>query len=54
MFKRESERRKVDENRGKKNMLLPLPRTSRGRRRPTVPFKTTPFGRSLIFSLNNV
>jgi hypothetical protein len=26
------------------NLLLPLPRVSRGRRRPTVPFKTAPFG----------
>jgi len=53
MFKRERDRIKIDENRGKKNMLLLLPRTSRGRRRSTVPFKTTSFG-SLFFSLNNV
>jgi hypothetical protein len=26
-----------------KNLLLPLPRTSRGRRRPTMPFKTALF-----------
>jgi len=32
------------------NLLLPLPRASRGRRRPTVPFKTAPF-RSLFFFL---
>jgi hypothetical protein len=31
------------ENRGRKNLLPPLLRASRGRRRPTVPFKTTPF-----------
>jgi hypothetical protein len=53
MFKRERDRIKIDENRGKKNMLLPLPRTSRGRRRPTVSFKTASFG-SLFFLLNNV
>jgi hypothetical protein len=34
--------------RGRKNLLLPLLRASRGRRRLTVPFKTTPF-RSLLF-----
>jgi hypothetical protein len=32
------------------NLLLPLPRASRGRRRPTVPFKKAPF-RSLFFFL---
>jgi hypothetical protein len=31
-------------DRGGKNLLLPLFRASRGRRRPTVPFKTTLFG----------
>ena len=35
--------REIGENRGKKNLLLPLPCASRGRRRPTVLFKTTPF-----------
>jgi hypothetical protein len=39
-FRRERERRKARE----KILLLPLPRASRGRRRPTVPFKTAPFG----------
>jgi hypothetical protein len=53
MFKRERDRIKIDENRGKKNMLLPLPRTSRGRRRSTVLYKMAWFG-SLFFSLNNV
>jgi hypothetical protein len=43
------ERKKVGENRGKKNLLLPLIRTSRGRRRHMVPFKTTPFLRLLFF-----
>ena len=38
------ERKKVGENRGKKNLLLPLPRSSRGRRRPTVPSKRHRFG----------
>ena len=38
------ERKKVSENRGKKNLLLPLPRSSRGRRRPTVPLKRHRFG----------
>jgi hypothetical protein len=33
---------------GEGNLLLPLPRASRGRRRPIVPFKTAPFG-SLFF-----
>jgi hypothetical protein len=33
----------------KKNLLLPLLRASRGRRRPTVPFKTAPFRASLFF-----
>jgi hypothetical protein len=32
----------------KKNLLLPLLRASRGRRRPTMPFKTAPF-RSFSF-----
>ena len=32
-----------------KKLLLPLPRTSRGRRRPTVPFKTAPFGYFCFF-----
>ena len=32
-----------------KKLLLPLPRTSRGRRRPTVPFKTAPFGSFCFF-----
>jgi hypothetical protein len=40
MFRRERERREI----GEKNLLLPLPRTSRGRRRPTVSFKMAPFG----------
>jgi hypothetical protein len=31
------------ENRGRKNLLLPLLRASRGRRKVTVPFKTAPF-----------
>jgi hypothetical protein len=31
------------ENRGRKNLLLPLLRASRGRKKVTVPFKTTPF-----------
>jgi hypothetical protein len=42
-------KKKVGENRGKKNLLLPLLRTSKGRRRPTVPFKTAPF-QSLFFA----
>jgi len=29
---------------GEKILLLPLPRTFRGRRRPIVPFETAPFG----------
>jgi hypothetical protein len=33
----------------KKNLLLPLLRASRGRRRPTVPFKTSPFRASFFF-----
>jgi hypothetical protein len=33
---------------GEGNLLLPLPRGSRGRRRPTVPFKMTSF-RSFFF-----
>ena len=37
-------RKKIGENRGKKNLLLPLLHASRGRRRPTVSFKTAPFG----------
>jgi hypothetical protein len=37
------QRKKVGENRGKKNLLLPLLRASRGRRRPTVLFKTAMF-----------
>jgi hypothetical protein len=37
---------------GKKNFLLPLPRTSKGRRRLIVPFKTAPFG-SLFFFVNS-
>jgi hypothetical protein len=32
-----------EKSRGEKNLLLHLPRASRGRRRPTVPFKTAPF-----------
>jgi len=39
-------------NRGRKNLLLPLFRASRGRRRPTVPFKTAPFGS--FFLMNSV
>jgi len=31
-----------------KNLLLPLLRTSKGRRRPTVPFKTTSFQASFL------
>ena len=46
------QRKKVGENRGKKNLLLPLLRASRGRRRPTVPFKTTPF--RALFLMNSV
>jgi len=37
-FKKEKERRKAGEQ-----MLLPLPRASRGRRRPIVSFKTALF-----------
>jgi hypothetical protein len=32
-----------------RKLLLPLPRASRGTRRPTVPFKTTSFGAFLCF-----
>jgi len=39
-------------DRGGKNLLLPLFRASRGRRRPTVPFKTTLFGS--FFLMNSV
>jgi len=39
-FRKESGRRKI----GEKNLLLPLPRVSRGRRRPTMPFKMASFG----------
>ena len=37
------ERELAVENRGRKNLLLPLLRASRGRRKVTVPFKTAPF-----------
>jgi len=37
------ERELAVENRGRKNLLLPLLRASRGRKKVTVPFKTTPF-----------
>jgi len=45
-FRRERERRKT----GEKNLLLPLPRASRERRRPTMPFKMASFG---AFFLNS-
>jgi hypothetical protein len=35
---------KGKEKQGRNNILFPLPRASRGRRRPTMSFKTTPFG----------
>ena len=44
--------KKVGEK-GKKNLLLPLPRASRGRRRPLVPSKRHPFGLLLFFFCNS-
>jgi len=41
-------------DRGRKNLLLPPLRASRGRRRPTVPFKTTPFRPLFFFWWNGV
>jgi len=46
------QKKKVGENRGKKNLLLPLLRASRGRRRLTVPFKTAPFGQNTVAMRN--
>ena len=43
MFRRERERRKVDENRGTKLSSSPVLCASRGSRKAIVPFKTTPF-----------
>jgi len=43
------------EKQGRKNLILPLPRASRGRRRPTVSSKRHRFGLlSLFFLMNNV
>jgi len=40
IFFRERGKRKAGEG----NLLLPPPHASKGRRRPTLPFKTAPFG----------
>ena len=45
------ERELAVENRGRKNLLLPLLRASRGRRKVTVPFKTAPFWSFFFFFL---
>jgi len=47
------EREEEEKCMGRLLLLLPLPRTSRGRRRPIVPFKTTLFQASLFFFLSN-
>jgi hypothetical protein len=40
---------------GEKSLLLPLPHTFRGKRKATVPFKTTQFWAfSLFFLMNSV
>jgi hypothetical protein len=45
--------REGGENRGRKDLLLPLFRTSGGRRKVTVPFKMAPFW-ALVFFFYNV
>jgi hypothetical protein len=45
--------KEVSEKQGRKDLLLPLFRASRGRRRPIVPFKTAPFWPLFFFTVNS-
>jgi hypothetical protein len=49
-FRRKRERRKA----GEQKLLILVPRVYRGRRRPTVSFKTAPFGAFLFFFFETV